>query len=364
MSIDISTPLITTIIPTYRRPTLLRRAVRSVLNQTIPTCQVCVYDNASEDETASVVAELAKEDSRVRYYCHAENIGLSRNFLFGMQRVETPFFSFLSDDDVLFPRFFDNALRGFDTCPEAIFSALVTLQVDDRGRISGAPILSWRPGVYRPPDGLIAMMRHYHPDWTSVVFRREIIQELGLLDEDVGAPMDVDYMARAAGRFPIVVSHELGGMFVTHSESVSYTPSFDTTWPGWPKMIRNISEDEKISASARDFATKILTERLKKRLFIANGFGSLARGHWDASPKAAAVLQNQFGSRFRAFLLRMATFACRHASPVHYLLLAVFHLRAGVRRFKSHELQKQYGECAKYLEIQIPRHSGYPTACL
>ncbi|MEK7713004.1 MAG: glycosyltransferase, partial [Nitrospirota bacterium] len=35
-------PLITTIIPTYRRPKLLRRAIKSALNQTYPHLQVCV----------------------------------------------------------------------------------------------------------------------------------------------------------------------------------------------------------------------------------------------------------------------------------------------------------------------------------
>ena len=45
-------PLITTIIPTYQRPQLLRCAIQSVLDQTYANFQVCVYDNASGDETA------------------------------------------------------------------------------------------------------------------------------------------------------------------------------------------------------------------------------------------------------------------------------------------------------------------------
>ena len=65
-----SAPLITTIIPTYRRPKLLQRAIRSVLNQTYPHFQVCIYDNASGDDTAAVVAEIAKGDPRVKYHCH------------------------------------------------------------------------------------------------------------------------------------------------------------------------------------------------------------------------------------------------------------------------------------------------------
>lgn len=98
-------PLITTIIPTFRRPHLLGRALRSVLSQTYPHFRVCIYDNASGDETAAVVAEVAKGDSRVQYYCHPENIGANRNFLYGQERVETPYYSFLPDDDVLLPHF-------------------------------------------------------------------------------------------------------------------------------------------------------------------------------------------------------------------------------------------------------------------
>src|SRR4030067_3693919 len=103
-------PFITAIIPTYRRPKLLRRAVLSVLNQTYPHLRVCVYDNASGDETEEVVAELMQKDSRVRYHRHPENIGLFNNFNYGLQEIETSFFSLLSDDDVLVPTFYENTI--------------------------------------------------------------------------------------------------------------------------------------------------------------------------------------------------------------------------------------------------------------
>ena len=87
-------PQITTVIPTYRRPKLLRRAIQSVLNQTYPHFLVCVYDNASGDETEEVVAEIAHRDSRVRYHRYPENIGLVRNFAYGAAQVVTPFLDF------------------------------------------------------------------------------------------------------------------------------------------------------------------------------------------------------------------------------------------------------------------------------
>jgi glycosyltransferase involved in cell wall biosynthesis len=59
--------------------------MKSVFAQTYPHFQVCVNDNASGDETATVVRELAKADPRVKYYCHPENIGVFKNFVYGME---------------------------------------------------------------------------------------------------------------------------------------------------------------------------------------------------------------------------------------------------------------------------------------
>lgn len=55
-------PQTTVIILTYKRPQLLKRAVRSALNQTYQSFQMRVYDNMSGDETESIVRELARED--------------------------------------------------------------------------------------------------------------------------------------------------------------------------------------------------------------------------------------------------------------------------------------------------------------
>src|SRR5437016_10001362 len=106
MTVPSPNPLIATIIPTYRRPKLLQRAIRSVLNQTYPHVQIRVYDNSSGDETASVVAELAKKDPRVKYHCHSQNIGSFKNFEYGLKQVDTEWFSILSDDDLILPEFY------------------------------------------------------------------------------------------------------------------------------------------------------------------------------------------------------------------------------------------------------------------
>lgn len=362
MAVSGPKPLITTVIPTYRRPTLLRRAIKSVLAQTYPQFQVCVYDNASGDRTASVVAELAKTDPRVKYHCQPENIGGFRNFVYGMEHVDTPFFSFLSDDDVLLPRFYEIALAGFEKHTEAIFSAAATIIMNDQGRVLDAPVLRWKPGFYPPPEGLLAILEYKHPDWTATLFRRETVEKIGPLDEEVGGASDLDYALRATARFPIVISREPGAVFVRHPGSLSCSSRLNTTWPGWLKMIRNLTEDERVPCDVRTYAGQVMTAWLKRILFVINGFGSVVRQNWEDAFRAAEVLRTHFHLRIRAFLLRTAASACQRVPLMYYLLLGFHDLRDLLYQFQNRQLQKKYGAYARFLESEanadVPEASG------
>ncbi|MHB8654745.1 MAG: glycosyltransferase family 2 protein [Terriglobia bacterium] len=343
--------MITTIIPTYRRSLFLRRAIRSVLAQTYPYFQVCVYDNASGDDTAAVVKEFSKADPRVKYHCHSKNTGVMKNLAYGMEQVQTPFFSFLCDDDIVLPKFYEMALRGFEEYPDAIFSSTATIQSDNKGRISGVPTLNWRPGYYRPPDGLMAFLKYQHLDLPGILFRREVKEKVGPIDEGVGMAADLDFFMRTAARFPVVVSQTPGAVFIQHGSSISSSGGFGLLWPGWLKMVRNLTEDERIPDEVRTLAGRVLTNRLKKMLFVNAGFGSLAQRNWPDALRAADVLSHHYGQNFRARLLRIATSLCRHLPPAYYLVRASFTLRRSLKRFKSKRLPEEYKAFTPQLKL-------------
>ena len=72
-------PSITIVMLTYKRPKLLKRAIQSVLNQTYPYFKVCVFDDASGDETGEIAAEMQKNDARIFYHCTEQNFGTVGN---------------------------------------------------------------------------------------------------------------------------------------------------------------------------------------------------------------------------------------------------------------------------------------------
>ena len=64
---------VTVIIPTYRRPEFLYRAIASVLAQTYKDFDLLVIDDASQDATREVVGRIA--DERMRYFQNEVNVG-------------------------------------------------------------------------------------------------------------------------------------------------------------------------------------------------------------------------------------------------------------------------------------------------
>ena len=76
--------MVSVIIPTYNRGSLIGRAIVSVLNQTYKDIEVLVIDDASTDYTETVVDSI--KDERLHYYkleknggaCRARNVGISK----------------------------------------------------------------------------------------------------------------------------------------------------------------------------------------------------------------------------------------------------------------------------------------------
>ena len=213
-------PLITVFIPTYKRPHLLKNAICSALNQTYKNLQVIVCDNASNDETSQVVAEIAKKDPRLHYICHPKNIGMLANYAFGFSQAKTTFFSFLSDDDILLPCFCETALMGFSQYPNIAFFACSTVSLSKEGGVICVPLDIWpREGCFSPEEGVVELIGKY-PVPTTVLFRKEAVASVKIdFDNPIG--WDCDLLIQLAGQFPFAISKKRCGVFIHHENSFS-----------------------------------------------------------------------------------------------------------------------------------------------
>ena len=123
-------------IPTFNRSDLLRFSLDSALSQDCPDFRVTVLDNASTDDTETVVKSFA--DSRITYVKHEANIGLFRNFNRAIEINTSPCLLILQDDDVIHPEFIRKSLEALERYPQAGFSFTDSSLIDESGNVVGA----------------------------------------------------------------------------------------------------------------------------------------------------------------------------------------------------------------------------------
>ncbi|MDQ6709212.1 MAG: glycosyltransferase [Candidatus Dormibacteraeota bacterium] len=313
--------MITTVIPTYRRPRLLARALRSVLAQTYRDFTVIVYDNASGDETAAVVADFAARDPRVQYVAQPRNLGALANFNVALSRINTAYFSLLSDDDVLLPYFYEQALASFAAHPSAILTASPVMLVDEHGRVLTVNNHDWLPGLHPGPTAMVRMAEREHFIWTGTLFRREALAQ-GALDVETGMCSDLDLLLRVAGRHPIAVAERPGAVFSVHPGSPSSYPRLSLYWPSWTRIIANAGQDPLVSSAVQAAVQSALERRLNRLLLLVSIFSS-SRGLHEEALEAAAALRSRHASPARLGVLALVAFACARIPEARAVLAAV-----------------------------------------
>jgi glycosyltransferase involved in cell wall biosynthesis len=111
-------PLVSTIIPTTRRPNLLIRAINSVLTQTMSNLEVIIVVDGPNPETIMALRELT--DSRLRVIQNEvpSGPGLARNM--GVAAARGPWIAFLDDDDEWLPHKLERQLAAAEEASQPV----------------------------------------------------------------------------------------------------------------------------------------------------------------------------------------------------------------------------------------------------
>jgi|GEM_PF-4882193 cellulose synthase/poly-beta-1,6-N-acetylglucosamine synthase-like glycosyltransferase len=229
--------VITCLIPTFNRKRLLSRAIASAMLQDCPGMRIHVFDNHSSDGTADWLASLKQRDARLDFTCQESNIGAFDNFLAAFASVATPYFSILSDDDLLLPGFYRAAVAYLEKHPECGLYCGDTLHASERGAVRYSSNHNWSSGFHPAGRAYQEIKRRGHPTWTGIVFRREVLQQVVLRD-NAGSPTDVDFELQAALRFGIYISRQPSAVLTMSAITASSNKPLSWVIPCWDDFMR------------------------------------------------------------------------------------------------------------------------------
>src|SRR5207253_5505003 len=94
-------PTVSVVMPTRGRPTYVRRAINSVLNQSFADFELLILDNSADAEK-EMISEMSASDSRLRFVDRGE-IGLTQARKLGAVLSRGKLYSLLDSDDFWAP---------------------------------------------------------------------------------------------------------------------------------------------------------------------------------------------------------------------------------------------------------------------
>jgi Glycosyl transferase family 2 len=333
----LDSPQITAIICTYRRPEMLKRAILSVLNQSYGDFQICIYDNASGDETTAVVAEFARQDSRVKYHCRPQNIGLLANYAEAMKDVKTPFFAFVADDDLMLPNFYGAAIEAFAAQPSAMFFAGSFLCMSLEGNKNGG--VAYAAEVLMPPAGVFKFIESdMYPCLHGTMLRREVLDNSAEFGR-VHLWADRDWLCQIAARYPVITSPVECAIFTIHNLDKGREIKIEHAW----------QEQEAIAASLQPLLDEAANSRLQKifSTIIRNntyflGIELLYSGNFAGVRTGAKKLRQEYGTFWQPLVLNTLAVILQTLPFVRKFLYSVRDLRPYLKQQSKQPLVLPY----------------------
>lgn len=197
--VQIKTPLVSVVIPTYNRSKELARAIKSVLNQTYQDFEILVVDDGSEEDLRTVCDSF--NDQRIKFIRNEThtNANVARNR--GIKEAQGEYIAMLDSDDEYLPHHLNRRIekiREWD-CDGIFGSAILKIQTELRTLISRPLAKNEKIVNYIFGSGGATTPSHF--------YRRDAAKSI-LWDETLLRHQDFDFSIRFGNKFKFVSDYE------------------------------------------------------------------------------------------------------------------------------------------------------------
>jgi glycosyltransferase involved in cell wall biosynthesis len=169
------------LLPFWGDVDLFKRTVLSVLAQTEDDWKLSIYDDHYPSLDAATFIESLR-DPRISYHRHEQNIGITPNFNYALDRVAANFFVMVGCDDVFLPNYLEVALKEIDA---ADFYQPGVEIINGNGDVY-APLTDRVKDILRPQAGIYSgeklassLCKGNWLYFPSILWRSEVVKKYG-----------------------------------------------------------------------------------------------------------------------------------------------------------------------------------------
>ena len=212
MTINNQELMVSVIMPLYNMEAYVNKSIESVLEQTFFNFELIIVDDGSTDNSAKIVSEYS--DERIKYFKQI-NSGVSAARNFGILKAQGRYCAFLDPDDIWLSNKLEIQISSMEKEEIACTGTLMFYlnYNSDFFGVCGEDV------AFRQED--IACGKLMPFPLSSIIVRSDILNAVGLFDEDFLSAEDHELLSRIANRTEIrTIMQKLGGYRI-HSQSLS-----------------------------------------------------------------------------------------------------------------------------------------------
>jgi glycosyltransferase involved in cell wall biosynthesis len=183
-------PLVSVVLPTYRRPSRLRRAVKSVAAQTYDDIQLLVVDDHSPTPASEVLDNLSLDGLAVKHVRHERNRGANAARNTGIRESDGKFVAFLDDDDEWKPEKIRRQVETFRSASDRVGFVYTGTEYHYDGYIRTVAHTNRGDVTKAILEGAS------FAQFSAVMVRQSVIEETGLPDERFPSWQDREWYLR------------------------------------------------------------------------------------------------------------------------------------------------------------------------
>jgi len=187
--------LISLIIPTFNRQASLKRALDSVLQQSLLPDEIIVVDDGSTDATATM---LETEFPKI-HYIYQDNQGVSAARNKGIRHAKGEWIALLDSDDTWLSKKLETQIKALQQAPEIKLCHTEEIWIRNGVRVNAM-------NKYKKTGGWI--FTHCLPlcaiSPSSALIHRSVFDDVGLFDENLPACEDYDLWLRISAKYPVL----------------------------------------------------------------------------------------------------------------------------------------------------------------
>lgn len=195
---------VSVIIPTYNRAALLRRALSSVVRQTVNCKEIIVIDDGSIDDSYQALAGLpgTAEGPEIRHYFQ-QNRGPAAARNLGIEMARCPTIAFLDSDDHWQRKKLERQFLMMEKCPEYFIS-----HTREQWLRHGRHLNQKKRHIPRHGDIFGQSLELCAVGMSTVMLRIEIFDRVGRFDESMRCCEDYDFWLRTSCLYPFLLIDE------------------------------------------------------------------------------------------------------------------------------------------------------------